>query len=305
MAIILEIIKSARPTHWVKNLALFVGLFFSGSLLNPALFSQTVWAFVIFSAAASSCYLFNDVIDRKSDRLHPIKRKRGVAKGTLPPPVALLSSSIVGVGSLFLASFISPYFFAAVLMYIILQILYTVLLKGVPIIDIFSIAAGFMLRVWAGAFVANAHLSVWFLLCVISLSLLLATGKRKAELAILTSLKIKKRFLYPPTLLDSYVAVFATSSFLSWALFTFFTPSPPLSIFLPLSVDLPLTLAGIGKWLMLTIPVVIFGIMRYLQIVYGKTLEAETPERTFIKDKPLLLSVLIWAFLIFSILYLG
>lgn len=305
MAYLRAIIKTARPTHWVKNLALFAPLFFSGRLLDTQLFFITLSAAGIFSLAASSIYFFNDVADREKDKGHPVKSKRPIASGKLPVPLALVISAILASSSLFLASFLSFFFFMAVFTYIVLQMAYTLLFKELAIVDILVIAAGFMLRIWAGAFVANIHPSVWFLLCVISGALFLAAGKRKAELAIIETFNVRKKILYSPALLDSYLAMFATSSWLSWALFSFFEPVPHVGSQLPFFHDLPLTLSGIGKWLMITIPVVIFGIMRYLYLIYNKTWSAETPERTLIKDRPLLFALLGWGILILFILYSG
>lgn len=203
------------------------------------------------------------------------------------------------------------FFFYSLLGYLILQVAYTFLLKQIIILDILAIAAGFVLRIYAGAFLINAHLSVWFLLCVISVALFLATGKRRGELAILTEKAApqhrKTLSFYKPELLDSYLAMFATSSWLAWALFTFFAeeerqfyisqavPSHMLNF-------LPLTILGSGKILMVTIPVVIFGIMRYLHIIYQGA-RSETPEKVLTTDKPLLLTALIWGILIILITY--
>lgn len=305
MANILAIIRSARPTHWVKNLALFAALFFSGNFFVPELFNAALWAVVVFSLAASSIYLFNDCLDRERDREHPVKRHRPIAKGTVPIHLAIFLAVLLSIASLFLASFSSFFLFLTIFTYIALQILYTLTLKTLPIIDILAIAGGFILRILAGAFVINFHFSVWFILCTISVALFLAAGKRKAELSILEAHARTRKFIYTHSQLDSYLAMFATSSWIAWALFTFFEPSPQVGVHLPFFQDLPLTLGGIGKWLMLTIPIVIFAIMRYLWIVYGKTPEAETPERTLIRDKPLLASVLFWAFLVFVIIYSG
>lgn len=295
------VIKSLRPTHWVKNLSLFAALIFSGNLFNQDQLIITVWAASSFSLAASSVYLFNDVLDREQDKLHPVKKKRPIAQGLISPQDALFLSTMLVVISLFLASYLSFFFLSAIILYVILQISYTLLFKKVPVLDILAIAAGFILRVWSGAFVINVHLSVWFLLCVISVSLFLAAGKRRAELGILTQFGKTRQLAYQPVLLDSFLTMFGTAAWLSWALFTFFQVSPEIEL-LPISSQLPLTLAGIGKWLMLTIPIVIFGIMRYLHITYTTTL-AETPERTLIRDKPLLSSVLIWGALVVLILY--
>lgn len=305
MADIAAIIKSTRPTHWVKNLAVFAALFFSGNLFSHDLFVRTVWAAILFSFAASSCYLFNDVVDKQRDKRHPVKQKRPIAKGIVPVPFALFVAALLAVISLFLASFLSFFLFAAILSYILLQISYTLFLKYIEVIDIMAIAGGFILRVWAGAFVADIHMSVWFLLCVISVALFLAAGKRKAELSIIETHGRTLRTFYNHSQLNSYLSMFAATSWLSWALFTFFEPSPQVGTYLPFFTDLPLTLGGIGKWLMITIPVVIFGVMRYLHLVYSKTQEAETPERALINDRPLLLSFVVWAGLVFIIIYSG
>lgn len=305
MANIRAIVRSARPTHWVKNLVLFAALFFSGNLFVPELFEETIWAIVVFSIATSSCYFFNDVIDKTRDRQHPVKKRRPVASGAIPTHIAIFISVLLATISLFASSFFSFFFFLSVFAYITLQVFYTLILKTLPVIDILGIASGFILRIWAGAFVSNVHLSVWFILCTISAALFLAAGKRKAELAILESHTNNRRFLYVDSQLDAYLSMFATGSWFAWSLFTFFEPSPQVGVHLPFFSDLPLTLGGIGKWLMITIPVVIFGVMRYLWIVYGKTGEAETPERTLVRDKPLLISFLIWAFLVFVVIYAG
>ncbi len=161
------------------------------------------------------------------------------------------------------------------------------------------------LRVAAGAFVIGVHLSGWFYICVISLSLFLAVGKRRSELAILAenaSVHRKTLSLYSPPLLDVYLAMFGASAFLSWSLFTFFAPPPPVTEAFPILAYLPLTLAGINKWLMATIPLVIYGIMRYQKIIFEGS-RAESPERVLLSDKPLLASVLVWGVMVIWMIY--
>jgi len=149
-------------------------------------------------------------------------------------------------------------------------------------------------------------MNVWFLLCVISLALFLAVGKRRAELTILASTLAgrhrKTLSFYTPDLLDSYLTMFANSAWLSYALFTFFSPPPPISQKFALYRFLPLALSGINKWLMLTIPLVIYGIMRYMTIIYQGE-KAESPEKVLLADKPLLAAVLGWGILVITILY--
>ncbi|MBI4059056.1 UbiA prenyltransferase family protein [Candidatus Microgenomates bacterium] len=301
----IALIRAARVTHWVKNLALFAALVFSGRLFIQEEFLITLWAVFIFSLTSSSIYFFNDVVDLEADKLHPVKHKRPIAQGLISSPNALFISCLLAITSLFLASFISFFFFLAIGAYLTLQVIYTLFLKKIAVVDILAIAAGFFLRIWAGAFVINIHMSVWFLLCVISVSLFLAAGKRRAELTILAQFNKAKKMIYPKAPLDSYLTMFGTAAWMSWALFTFFAPSPTI-IEEPLPTLrtelLPVTIASIEKWLMITIPVVIFGIMRYLYITYTTDL-AGSPERTLVRDKPLLVSTLLWGFLVVVILY--
>lgn len=200
---------------------------------------------------------------------------------------------------------LSGFFFIACLAYLLLQIAYSLILKNIEVLDVLSIAGGFILRVYAGAFVIGAHLSVWFLLCVVSVALFLAVGKRRAELALLAGSAVRHRqaFIhYSERLIDAYLSMFATAAWVSWALFTFFEPPPPVTKAFPFLTTLPLTLAGINKWLMITIPVVIYGVMRYLRIIY-EGVGAGSPENVLIKDRPLLVAAALWGLLVVGVIY--
>ncbi|HBL51703.1 MAG: hypothetical protein A3D24_02605 [Candidatus Blackburnbacteria bacterium RIFCSPHIGHO2_02_FULL_39_13] len=308
----IAIAKTARPRQWIKNLAIFAALVFTGSFFDPNLFSKTVLGFIALSILVSSVYFINDVSDVNVDKLHPFKKNRPIAKGDLPITTALILAFLGILTAFGIANFLSQFFFLSLAAYLILQLTYTFWLKEVVVVDILAIATGFVIRVYAGAFLIDAHLSIWFLLCVISVSLFLAAGKRRAELAILTE-KVaaqhrKTLSLYSTQLLDSYLAMFATASWLSWALFTFFKEEER-DFYISQSVSpnllntLPLTILGSGKLLMITIPIVIFGVMRYLYIVYEGS-RAETPERVLLTDKPLLTSVGIWVLVILTVIYL-
>lgn len=307
----LPIAKTARPRQWIKNLAVFGALVFSGNLFNQQLFLETIFGFLALSILVSAVYFINDIADAPKDRLHPFKKYRPIPKGDLSIATAVFLAVAAVTVSLFWSYTLSGFFFLALLVYLILQLIYTFWLKEFVIIDILVIAAGFVLRIYAGSFLINAHLSVWFLLCVISISLFLAAGKRRAELAILTEQVAAKHrstlSLYRPQLLDSYLSMFATASWLSWALFTFFKEEERsffISRAVPSAVlgNLPLTILGSGKLLMLTIPVVIFGVMRYLYIVYEGS-KAETPERVLINDRPLLATVFVWLLIVLVVIY--
>jgi len=297
---------SARPKQWLKNLAIFAALVFSGQLFNFQPFTKVILATLIFSLLTSAVYLLNDVIDIPHDKLHPIKKQRPITQGSIPVPLALFFSLFGTLVALYLAIWLSTFFFFTCLLYFLLQIVYSLLLKNITILDVLAIAISFILRVYAGAFVIDAHLSVWFLLCVISLALFLSVGKRRAELNILAEQASQHRktlALYSKELLDQYLAIFASSTWLAWSLFTFFEP-PPVVRHLHFLARFPLTLAGIDKWLMITIPIVIYGIMRYLRIIQTGA-KAESPEKVLLSDKPLLASVLLWGLLIVGIIYGG
>ncbi len=300
-----EIIKVVRPAHWTKNLALFAALIFSKQLFIEIQLIRVIWAFITFSLAASAAYIFNDILDAKSDRLHPIKKKRPIAAGKLPIPIALVTAFSLALVSIYLAASLNALFFFLVLGYLLLQIGYSLGLKNIAIIDILIIAAGFIIRVYAGAFVINAHLSVWFLLCVISVALFLASGKRRAELNLLQATPgttRKSLNKYQRELLNSYVTMFGSASWMSWALFSFFeSPRASLPVWLFLA-ELSRT-TTVNKLLMITIPVVIFGVMRYESLIFEG--RAEAPEKLFLTDKALLAAIALYGALIIWIFYSG
>ncbi|HUW21241.1 MAG TPA: UbiA prenyltransferase family protein [Candidatus Bathyarchaeia archaeon] len=307
---LINLVKSARPRQSLKNLALLAPLIFSGNLFLLPEIITIIYCLIAFSLLTAAVYIFNDVIDLPSDQIHPYKSKRPIAAGQLSVPAALFSAILIAFIALYLALLNNFFFFSTCLIYLITQFFYTFYLKKVVIIDVITIASGFVLRVYAGAFALGVHMSVWFLLCVISLSLFLAVGKRRAELTVLSKTIARKHretlTHYCEEILDNYLAMFSTSTWISYALFTFFEPPPLITYKFPslagIFAKIPLTLAGTNKWLMITIPIVIFGIMRYTKIIYegGK---AEAPERVLLSDKPLLTSVLIWGFLLIFIIY--
>ncbi len=264
-------------------------------------------AIIAFTLVATAIYFLNDVVDIKADQAHPFKRKRPIAAGKVSKTMAMGYFVLASAWGLTWAAKLSILYFIAVLIYWLMQALYSLWLKNIEVVDVFVIALGFFIRVFAGAIVINAHLSIWFLLCVISTSLFLAVGKRRAELAILTeqTAVIHRKVMgkYSADILDSYLSMFATAAFLSWALYTFNFYDQE-GVVAPTASGLPLlsrTLT-INKWLMTTIPVVIFGIMRYIRIIYDGS-RAESPERVILADTPLLVTVVVWATMVLGVLY--
>jgi decaprenyl-phosphate phosphoribosyltransferase len=300
-------IRTMRPIHWIKNLSLFAAIFLTGAIFQRDDFVKVVWAFISFCLASSATYITNDIFDIKADRIHPTKRLRAIASGQLPLPLAIIQALVLIFLSLTVAHAggLNSLFVSVIIIYIAMQFFYSLRLKDVAILDIIIIATGFVLRVYAGAFAINAHLSVWFLLCVISVALFLASGKRRAELNIAENLNFATRKSlgrYKKELLNSYVTMFGNASWMSWALFAFFeSPRASLPFWLVLA-ELSRT-TTIDKLLMLTIPVTIFGIMRYESLIFeGKS---ETPERLLLTDKSLLAAVSLWVFFVYWVLYSG
>jgi len=308
------VLKSARPRQWLKNLALYAPLFFSGLLFfrpetGLAYFWTVTYAVVIFSILTSSIYLINDIVDIKEDARHPYKRKRPLASGELPIPVATFFAVTGLIVVFFLSLSLSPFFRMMMLAYLLLQLVYALRLKKIAIFDVVSIALGFLIRIYAGAVIVELHTSVWFLLTVVSASLFLAVGKRQSERTLLKDRQVEfaRKTLknYSQRLLDQYTGMFANATWLTYALFAFqhqtAQVTPVYERFPELYTFLPRTLQS-QKLLMLTLPFVIFGVMRYLQLVYEKN-QGESPERVLLGDKMLLWSVLLFGLVAFVVLY--
>jgi 4-hydroxybenzoate polyprenyltransferase len=297
--------KAARVGQWVKNIVLFAPIVFAGLLFVPGYFSTVVWASFLFCLLSSSIYIFNDIVDAPKDRLHPYKCLRPIASGRLGMPVAVFLFITLSTVSLWLGAITSSFYFAVQLAYFMTAILYTLWWKSVPIVDVFVIAAGFVMRVYAGSFVINAHMDVWFLLTVISASLFLAVGKRRSEMTLMKGREAVSRTSlvhYTPALLDSYTSMFANTTWLTYALFTFL--HPPFQAegrVLQIFSLLPRTLIA-EKWLMATVPVVIFGIMRYMQLIYEKN-QGESPHKVLMSDKTLLATVTVWGIMVLIMIY--
>src|SRR3972149_4757110 len=307
--VLYNILRLLRPRQWVKNFAIFAAITFSGELFNIPVLKPVVIGFFVFCGISSASYIINDIFDVKNDRLHPFKRFRPLAKGNISLGLAGIIALTLIAGSLFLASFINPTFFIFIIFYLLIQMFYSSLLKTITVIDILAIASGYILRVLGGEFASGFHISVWLLLTTISISLFLAIGKRRSELTLLSATKDaniaatrKALSHYSERLLDVYASIFATSTFVAYSLFTFL--ENPGGFKLSIGILLPDFLPTFfqRKWLMITIIPVVYGLMRYLQDIYEKH-EGESPEKVLFSDKPLLLTVILWAFLVVLLIY--
>jgi len=300
---IVDIFSSLRPRQWLKNLVVFAAILFSKELFIPEKFLPVFYTFLIFSAASSAMYLVNDIVDKPTDRLHFFKKTRPIASGKLSPQVSGVIALVLSIFALVGASLIQGYLFFFIVTYIAIQLLYTFFLKGIIILDVLAIAFTFMLRIFAGSIVALTPLSSWLILTTMMLALFLGVGKRKSELTIMGNKNAgqyrKTLLYYPEKLLDGLSFMMATASLITYSLFTFNSPEAQGEEFF--ITFLPSTLSS-PKLLMLTIPIVVYGIFRYLYLVFEKK-EGESPEKILITDRPLFLSVTIWIAVVIFLLY--
>lgn len=304
-----NLLRLIRPRQWVKNLAIFASITFAGELFDPPIVLKVILGFFVFCGLASATYIVNDIFDVKKDKLHPFKKFRPIANGDIPVLVAAVFALILIIGSLLTATLVTPAFFALAIIYLLMQFLYSTSLKSVAIIDILIIAAGYILRVYAGEFASGFHISVWLLLTTISISLFLAIGKRRSELTLLSHGKsadvasVRSSLShYSEKLLDVYASIFATSTFIAYSLFTFLeNPGGFKLSFGTIPSDL-LPAFFQRKWLMITIIPVVYGLMRYLQDIYEKH-EGESPEKVLFSDRPLLTTVIVWVILVILMVY--
>lgn len=295
-----------RPQQWIKNLVVAAPVFFAGQILNAAtVWGDLVWAFVLLAAASSGSYIINDLLDKEKDKLHPLKAHRPIAAGKISEGTAVLLATALLTFSLATSFGFRPYFALTMGAFIALQLLYSLVLKKLIIIDVMTIAATFSLRVFAGAFILSVPISSWLIVTTVTASLLLAIGKRRAEVTLLTHrLAAKHREVvsqYPTILLDGMTFMMATATIITYALFTF--NASEVTTRHRLTAILPQTLSN-PKWLMVTLPFVIYGVFRYLFVIYEKR-EGSSPERVLITDFPLLIAVIGWAVAAFFAVYVA
>ncbi len=293
------LLKALRPRQWTKNLVVFAGLAFSGQALDFEIASRAAIAFALFCAASSGVYLFNDLLDRERDRLHPVKRLRAIASGALPASTAA-TVAILLAGTALGASLVLELGSAwqAIGGYLLLQLAYTLHLKHVFLLDVFSIAAGFLLRVLAGVWAIEAPLSPWLVACTVQLALFLALCKRKAEVTAVGEGSTAQRPLlqeYSGPGLDVMVSVVAAALLVTYTLYTLL----PGAL---LALDVPESRAG-EPGMIWTIPFVAYGVLRYLYLVYRQE-RGERPEKLLTGDVPLFLTVAAYGGVVGWVIYL-
>ncbi len=285
------IFESLRPKQWHKNLFIFAPLIFSQNVFEWPLLQRSLLGFLAFCLLSGAVYIFNDLHDMEEDKRHPLKARRPLASGRLKKTHAWIAFILTGTGSLALSYALSPSFFAAALVYFVLQTAYSLGLKHIVILDLFIIAAGFLLRVVAGGLVIDVSLSPWILICIFLLALFLAMGKRRHELVMLGDEAQAHRPIlkeYSPLLLDQMISVVTASTVVAYCLYT-------------ISDE---TVAKFGTTnLIFTAPFVIYGIFRYLYLVHRKS-QGGSPEALILKDKPLFIALILWITVSAIILYI-
>lgn len=286
---LLALLRSLRPAQWTKNLFVLVPLLFAGRLSDPAAVGAALLAFASFSAAASAVYLFNDLRDRERDRAHPLKRHRPLASGRLSPAVAAVAALLLAAAAAAVAVRLGAAFGLALGAYLAINLLYTLALKRLVILDVMAIAAGFLLRVLGGAAAIPVAVSPWLLLCTGFLSLFLGFSKRRHELLLSPDATGGREVLahYSPAFLDQMINVVTASTVVCYALY---------------AVDAQ-TVAKFGsEQLILTLPMVLFGIFRYLYLAYQVS-DPRSPTDAILTDLPFLANLLLWAATAAAIVY--
>ena len=286
----LQLIHAMRPREWVKNVFVLAALVFTKRIFEPGDLLQGSLAFACFCLISGAAYLFNDIRDRENDRQHPLKRRRPIASGALRVSVAAIAAVLLALIALIGGFYVHPHFGTVLLIYAVLNIAYTLYLKHIVILDVMIIAAGFLLRAIGGAVVIQVAISSWFILCTMLLALFLGFAKRRHELALLEDdASTHRRILaeYSPQFLDQIIAIVTAGALVSYALYTM---SPEV-------------IEKLGtKYLNLTIPFVIYGMLRYLYLIYKKD-GGGNPTSTVLGDIPLLIACALWLLTLGVILY--
>lgn len=286
------LVRSLRPAQWVKNLFVLAPVVFAHRLEDADPLARAAAAVAIFCAASSAVYLANDLRDREQDRLHPVKRLRPIASGELPAAVAGVAALALGAGALAASAALGPAFTLALGAYLALNLLYTAAFKHIVILDVMSIAAGFVLRVLGGAAAIRVEVSSWLVLCGTFLALFLAFSKRRHELMLMAGGAASQRRVlaeYSPVFLDQMINVVTASTVVCYALYT----------------AAPDTAARLGtRRLIWTVPLVLFGVFRFLYLLYQRPGE-RNPTETILRDPPFLANMVLWGAVVLALIYGG
>lgn len=285
-----EWIALMRLRQWTKNFAVLAALVFSQRLFDPASLTTSLLAFAAFCLASSATYVVNDILDREADRKHPVKAKRPVASGAISVSAAAWIGAAALAGALGLGVWGGPRLLISLGAYLAVQVGYNLVFKHVAALDVFALAAGFVIRVSAGAWVLGVEASPWIVVCTMNLALFLALAKRRHELTSLEEGAGEHRkalMCYSPHLLDQMIAIAASATVVTYALYTL--------------ADQTVEKFGSTR-LVWTLPFVVFGVFRYLYLVHRKNLGG-SPEWVLLTDAPILATVALWALAAAAIVY--
>ncbi|MGH9326438.1 MAG: decaprenyl-phosphate phosphoribosyltransferase [Terriglobia bacterium] len=284
------VFEALRPHQWIKNAFVFAALLFAERLTDRDSVTTACLAALVFCGMSSAVYLLNDVMDRAEDRLHPTKCLRPVAAGRVSVPVALALAAALATAALAGSWKVDRGLFEVLAVYAVMNLAYSTWLKHVLLLDVFIIAAGFVLRVLGGGIAIHVRISSWLIVCTTLLALFMALSKRRHELVLLGENGARHRANlehYSPYFLDQLITIVTASAVMSYALYTLSAAA---------RAQFP------GKHLALTIPFVVFGIFRYLFLVHQRE-EGGNPARTLLADTVLLSTVLLWAGSVVLIIY--
>lgn len=287
---LLAYLAALRPKQWTKNAIVFAALVFDHQLDDTRRLATVIGAFVWFCLASSAVYVINDLRDVESDRQHPQKRSRPIASGQISTLGAWSLVGLLLLVSVPAALLLRPAFGVVLVSYLVLMTAYTFVLKHLVIVDVFAISAGFVLRAAGGAVVLDIPISPWLYVCTVLLSLFIGFGKRRHELLLLeTSAGAHRRNLdeYSPELLDQFITISAAATIMAYSLYTFVAANLPEN-----------------HSMMLTIPFVMYAIMRYLFLIHRRDVGG-SPEQVLLTDYPLLGSIALWGIVAVVILYAG
>ncbi len=284
------LLSAMRPKQWTKNVVVFAALVFDGKLLQANLLAKTTVAFLIFCLVSSTVYLINDLVDIEKDRAHPVKRHRPLPAGKLNPSVAITAA--LGMPVILLpASFLllGKYFGLIAVGYLVLMITYSFVLKNYVIVDVLTLAGGFVLRVAAGTVIFPVtRFSPWLYVCTTLLALFLGLSKRRQELVLLSQKANDHRTAlqdYNIPFLDEMIALVTSTTVMAYSLYTFSAPNMPKN-----------------HAMMLTIPFVLYGLFRYLYLIHVRG-EVSPPDELLLRDRALFLAVVLWGASAVIVLY--
>lgn len=286
------IVQQIRMRQWTKNLVLFAGVIFAHEFLDRQELGRAVVGFLSFCLLASAIYILNDLIDLEMDRVHPKKRTRPLASGRITTSFAVVLMLLVLAGGAACAISLGRRFYPVAGGYLLLNVLYTLVLKRIVMVDVLAISIGFVLRAVGGValLAESVDLSPWLLLCTFFLALFLAVGKRRHERVLLQGQAEQHRKTlgeYPPELVDQLIPVVTAATVISYAIYTVS----------------PTTVERVGgSELVYTVPLVVFGVFRYLYLVFRR-MQGGAPSEILLTDPPMLINVLLWLSLVVWILY--